>query len=96
LPTGELRTGAAGQGSSLSSIKKWRPIDGTYAAPGKDFDGQCGEFGDVIIEFAEKAVLGNERSCRIGKIRDTAPSAIRLDLICDVYNLAIFLGDPSP
>src|SRR5262249_12605543 len=96
LPTGKFRTGASGQGRSLSSTERWRPKDGTYAAPGKDFDGQCGEFGDVIIEFADKAVLGNERSCRIEKLRDTAPGAIRLDLICDDYNLAIFLGDPSP
>jgi hypothetical protein len=87
LPTGAFRTGA---------IERWRPKDGTYAAPGKDFDGQCGEFGDVIIEFAEKAVGGNERSCRIEKLRDTAPGAIRLDLTCDDYNLAEFIGDPNP
>jgi hypothetical protein len=96
LPTGAFRTGASGQGSRLSSTERWRPKDGTYAAPDKHFDDQCGEFGDVILEFAEKAVLANERSCSIEKLRDTAPGAIRLDLICDDYNLAIYLGIPSP
>ena len=96
LSTGEFRTGASGRGSSPSSTERWRLKDGTYSAPGKDFDSQCGEFGDVIIEFAEKAVLGHERSCKVETLRDTAPGAIRLDLICDDYNLAIFLGDPSP
>jgi hypothetical protein len=95
LTTGEFRMGASEQDSSLSSTKRWRPKDGTYAAPGKDFDGQCGEFGDVIIEFADKAVSGNELGCRIDKLRDTAPGAIRLDLICDDYNLAISIGYPE-
>ncbi len=48
------------------------------------------------MEFAERTVSGNELGCKIEKIRDTAPDAIRLDLICDDYNLGISIGDPNP
>jgi hypothetical protein len=91
---GPLR--AHGQDGRQTPIETWRPQDGTYAAPGKDFVSQCGEFGDIIIAFSEKAILSNERNCKIVKLTDTAPGAIRLSLICDDYNLALSIGDPDP
>lgn len=103
--TPEPQSGAAAQADDaafssssreLPAQTKWRAKDGTYAVPGNDFDEQCGEFGDVVIELAENTISGNERSCRVATLRDAAPNAIRLDLICDDYNLAISIGDPSP
>ena len=76
--------------------EKWRPKDGTYAGPGKDFDSHCGEFGDVIVELAEKKVSGNEWSCDVTKLSDTAAGAIRLDMSCDDYNLGLAINDPNP
>jgi hypothetical protein len=76
--------------------EKWRPKDGTYAGPGKDFDRQCGEFGDVIVELTEKKVSGNEWSCDVTKLSDTAPGVIRLEMSCDDYNLGLAINDPNP
>ncbi|MGJ5202251.1 hypothetical protein [Bradyrhizobium sp. HKCCYLR20261] len=87
---------AQGQDILQRSTETWRPPDGTYAAPGNNFDEICGEFGDFILELSKKAILSNERICKIAKLTDTAPGAIRLSLICDDYNLAISLGDPHP
>ena len=81
---------------SASPAEKWRPKDGTYAAPDQHFDAQCGEFGDIAIELAEGAVTRSEQNCKIRKLLDTAPFELRLDLICDDYNLAESIGDPNP
>jgi hypothetical protein len=78
------------------AVEKWRPKDGLYASPGKDFDSQCGEFGDVIVELAEKSISGSEWSCKITRLTDTAPGDIRLDLTCDDYNLALFINEHDP
>jgi hypothetical protein len=75
--------------------KLWRPKDGVYASPGKDFNRQCGEYGDVTIKLTEKRVSGNEWGCDVTKLSDTAPGSIKLDMTCDDYNLAEFLNDPD-
>lgn len=75
---------------------KWRPKEGTYAAPGQDFIDRCGEFGDFIVSLAEKEISGNEWSCEVTKLTDTAPGAIRLDMTCNDYNLAEDIHDPKP
>jgi hypothetical protein len=83
--------------SANPTTEKWRPKDGVYAAP-KDFNNQCLEFGDVVIQLAAKLIKGNEWNCKITKLTDTAPDAIRLDMTCDDYNLAEFIDnhDPNP
>ena len=87
---------ALAQDQTKPSAEKWRPKAGTYAAPGKDFIGRCGEFGDVIVSLAEKEISGNEWSCEVTRLTDTAPGAIRLDMTCNDYNLAEDLHDPKP
>jgi len=71
------------QGSNAKpATEKWRPKDGTYAEPGANFNARCGEFGDTQIEWAENSINGGEEGCKIVKLSDTAPGAIRLDVIC--------------
>jgi hypothetical protein len=75
--------------------EKWRPQDGTYASPNQEFESQCGEFGDIVIALSEKVVSGREWSCKINRLSDTAPGAIRLDMTCDDFNLAERLKAPE-
>jgi hypothetical protein len=75
---------------------QWRPNEGTYAAPGADFGLRCGEFGDVIIELDKKSISGNEWSCKITKLTETAQGAIRLNMTCYDYNLALFINSRDP
>jgi hypothetical protein len=82
--------------SGAPVINKWRPKDGTYASPGKDFDNQCGEFGDFIIELTEKRISGNEWGCDVARITGTGPNAIRLDMTCNDYNLAETIHPKDP
>jgi hypothetical protein len=84
--------------SAKPAAEKWRPKDGLYASPDKDFENQCGEYGDVIVELAEKSISGREWSCEITKLTDTAPGAIKLDMTCNDYNLAENINerDPNP
>jgi len=83
-------------GHRQPATEKWRPKEGTYAEPGVNFGLRCGEFGDFIIELNEKSISGNEWSCKITKLTETAPGAIRLDMTCYDYNLAEFIKDPNP
>jgi hypothetical protein len=87
---GATASGYAQGGTSLST-EKWRPKDGTYASPGKDFESQCGEFGDVVIALPEKTIGGHEWSCKINKLTDTAPGAVTLNMTCNDLNLAAHL-----
>jgi len=64
------------------AAEKWRPKDGTYAALGANFAMRCGEFGDLIVELAEKSIGGSESSCSVVKLADVAPGTIRVDLSC--------------
>jgi hypothetical protein len=87
---------AFAQDSTKPATEKWRPKEGTYAEPGANFSLRCGEFGDVTVELAKKTISGNEWSCEITKLTDTAPGTIKLDMICDDSNLAEFIHDPNP
>lgn len=73
---------ALAQGSAKPAMDKWRPKDGVYADTGVTFAERCGEFGDTIIALAEKSISGGEEGCKITKLTDTAPGAIKLDLAC--------------
>lgn len=88
---------AVAQVNIKPGIEKWQPKDGLYANPGKDFDGICGEYGDIIIELAEKSVSGHEWDCKVTNRTDTAPDAIKLNMTCSDYNLAgtLFPKDPK-
>jgi len=69
------------QENAKPTTEKWRPKDGTYVGPGHDYD-SCLDFGDLIVEFAEKRIGGNEYECKISKLTDTAPGTIKLAVIC--------------
>lgn len=77
------------------AIQKWRPKEGTYAVPGKGFAGTCGEFGDLIIGLREKDISGHEWGCKVTKLTDTGPGAIRVEMTCSDYNLAENLKKPE-
>jgi hypothetical protein len=85
----------AQQQAAPPATEKWRPRDGLYAHPGAKFDADCDENGNVTIALSEKHISGNEWSCDITKLTDTAPGAIRLDMTCSDYNLAIHLKLPE-
>jgi hypothetical protein len=91
-------TSTFAQGTSKPATEKWRPTEGTYAAPGANFSLRCGEDGDVIVELKDNSISGNEWSCKVTRLTDTAPGDIRLDMVCHDYNLAEFLDtkDPNP
>jgi hypothetical protein len=69
------------QENAKPATEKWLPKDGTYVGPGHDYD-RCLDFGDLIVEFAKKRIAGNEYECKITKLADTAPGAVKLDVIC--------------
>ena len=77
-------------------MEKWRPKNGTYNVPGQDLIKRCNESTDLDIEMVERTIRGNEWNCKITKLSDTAPGAIRLDMTCDDYNLAEFLDPKDP
>ena len=71
------------QDSNKSTFDKWLPKVGVYSRPGKNFDQQCGEFGDLVLELDRKKVGGMEWTCKVTKITDRGPDALRLNLICE-------------
>ena len=91
-----LLSAALANAQQHPNTEKWRPKEGTYAAPGADFNARCGEYGDVIVELAEKRISGNEWGCDVSKLTDTAPGAIKLNMTCFDYNLAEYIKDPNP
>jgi hypothetical protein len=89
-------TSTFAQGTSKPATEKWRPKEGTYAAPGADFSVKCGEDGDVIVELKDNSISGNEWSCKVTNLTETAPDAIRLNMTCYDYNLALFINSRDP
>jgi hypothetical protein len=87
---------AVAQDNTKQAMEKWRPKNGTYNVQGRDLIARCRESGDLHIEWVERTISGNEWNCKITKLTDTAPGAIRLDMTCDDYNLAEFLYPKDP
>ena len=85
-------TDVSAQNTTKLTVEKWRPADGLYASPGKDFEAQCLEYGDFIIELSRNSVGGNEWGCRVRTVSDMADGTVKLDMSCDDYNLAETLG----
>lgn len=84
------------QESAKATTEKWRPKDGLYAEPGADLNERCMDHTEILVELGEKSISGNEWSCEIKKLTDTAPGAIKLDMTCNDYNLALFINDHDP
>jgi hypothetical protein len=87
---------AVAQDSAKQAMEKWRPKNGTYNVQGQDLLKRCMESDNLDIELVERTIRGNEWNCKITKLTDTAPGAIRLDMTCDDYNLAEFLYPKDP
>lgn len=75
---------------------RWRPKDGVYAAPGKDFRSSCDERNDITIDLRGKSVDGYEWGCNVRKIIDLSPGSLKLEMICSDYNLAQDLEPRDP
>jgi hypothetical protein len=88
-------TSLSAQDSLKSATEKWRPRDGLYASPGKNFDSWCGEYGDLNIQLSEKSISGHEWGCEINRLSETAADAIKLDMTCHDLNLAESLRRPD-
>jgi hypothetical protein len=73
---------ALAQETPRPAAEKWRPKDGVYATPGAKYAHQCGETGGFDISLDENLVRGDEWSCEINKLTDTAPATITLDTTC--------------
>ena len=86
-----VATPAVAQQNAEPAHEKWRPKDGLYAAPGKDFKERCADSTEISLHLAERSISGNEWSCDVIKLTDTSPGAIRLDMTCNDYNLAEYL-----
>lgn len=86
---------AFAQDSSKEALGKWRPKGGLYAKPGDKFSQICNESDALEIDISEDSVSGNEWSCKITKLTDTAPGVIRLNMTCSDYNLGLSINDPD-
>ena len=75
------------QVNAKPAIERWQPRDGLYGLPGKDLEASCGHNGVIILQLAEKSVVGDEWDCTVTGRTDTAPDAIRLNMTCADVNL---------
>lgn len=77
------------------ATEKWRPKDGLYAAPDKDFEMRCGEYGHLVVGLKGKSVSGHEWGCKINRLTEIAPSTVKLNMTCSDLNLAVDLKMPE-
>ncbi|MGL9620922.1 hypothetical protein QRQ56_23185 [Bradyrhizobium sp. U531] len=85
---------AIAQERPAPAFDKWRPKDGAYAEPGKNFESNCDEGNDMTI--GAKSVSGSEWVCDFKKITDLGPGSLRVEMVCDDYNLAQNLNPRDP
>lgn len=75
---------AQAQGSQKPASEKWRPRDGLYIEAGTTLTGPCEGTAPFLFELSKKRFVVDERSgCKVMKITDTAPGAVRLDMTCN-------------
>lgn len=86
---------ALAQDATPSTTAKWRPKDGIYVVAGKTIAERCADSTEFYVDLYKKSVGGNEWSCKVGKLTDTDPGTIRLDMTCSDYNLAEDLKKPE-
>lgn len=74
--------------------EKWRPKDGLYIEAGTEFTGPCEGAAPFLIELSKKSVkISESETCKITKFTDTAPGALRLNMICNESEID---GDDDP
>ena len=72
----------AQQGTNLAS-KKWRPKDGLYIDADAKLTGPCEYESRYLLELSKRSFIVDEAyGCRVMRIIDTAPSALRLEMAC--------------
>jgi hypothetical protein len=85
---------AFAQQGAKPAADKWRPKDGNYAGSKADVRFPCAEPA-LAVKLGEKKIGGDEWTCKITRLTDTAPGAIRVDMLCKDYNLAQSIKDPN-
>ena len=85
---------AIAQERPAPAFDKWRPKTGAYAEPGKNFESNCDEGNDMTI--GDRSVSGSEWGCDFKKITDLGPGSLRVEMVCDDYNLAQNLNPRDP
>jgi hypothetical protein len=74
---------AFAQGGKTLAFDKWRPKDGFYIVAGTETAGMCEDSAQYFFELSKKRVTDHVSfGCRVMKVYDTAPGALRLDLSC--------------
>jgi hypothetical protein len=84
------------QAPASPTFDQWRPKDGVYAVPGKEFQSSCDERYDMTIGLRGKSVGGYEWTCEVKTLTDLSPGSLKLEMICDDYNLAQHLDPRDP
>ncbi|GMO16815.1 hypothetical protein [Bradyrhizobium sp. TM233] len=87
---------AFAQEQPAPTFEKWRPKAGVYAEPGKSFQSNCDESGGLTIDLSRKSVSGYEWVCKVKNINDLGPGSLKVDMVCDDYNLAQNLNPRDP
>ncbi|WP_157095793.1 hypothetical protein [Bradyrhizobium sp. AT1] len=87
---------AYAQEAARNAFDKWRPKAGVYAEPGKTFRASCDEGGGLTINLREKSVSGYEWGCGVKKITDLGPDSLKVEMVCNDYNLAQNVNPRDP
>ena len=96
LTLATFTSGALAQDRPAPAFVKWRPKAGVYAEPGKTFQSSCDDSGGLTIDLGEKSVAGYEWSCDVKNITDLGPDSLKVEMVCDDYNLAQNLNPRDP
>ncbi|QOZ70766.1 hypothetical protein [Bradyrhizobium arachidis] len=96
LTLATFASAALAQDRSAPAFDKWRPKAGVYAEPGKNFQSSCDESGSLTIDLGEKSVSGYEWGCDVKRITDLGPDSLKVEMVCDDYNLAQNLNPRDP
>ena len=72
----------AQQGTKVAS-EKWRPKDGLYVEADVNLTGPCQDQSRFLLELTKRSFIVDEAyGCRVTRITDTAPNALRLEMAC--------------
>jgi hypothetical protein len=77
-------TPALAEDATRSAAEKWRPKDGMYGQEsGRAFTAPCENLPLHYIELSKREIAANEMyACKITKITDGAPDALKLNVNC--------------
>lgn len=72
------------QDAVKSAHEKWRPKDGPYAVDGENISQRCEDAPEFDLVLRDGKVLSGESwACKISKLTETGPNALRLNLACE-------------